>query len=79
MLNRMRGAGQVKGVTPGRLALARRAVAVGELLAIVCQALVYIEWGLVDDPNKEPGGGGGLLVVQDLQMDPARGPVNGYI
>ena len=72
-------AGLVEGVFAGGRALAAATEAVGEFLAVVGEHLDDPERTGRDEPLEEASGRLGLLVTENLDVDPARGPVDGGV
>ena len=64
-------------MAPGGFTFTRGAEAVGELLAVIGQDVGDGERGLGDEPLQEAGGVVGSFLGQDLDRDPACGPVDG--
>ena len=64
-------AAPVERVVAGRLALALRGEAVGELLAVVGEDLLDLERAGLGEPFEEAAGALGGLVGEDLKVDPA--------
>jgi hypothetical protein len=76
VLDAVLGAGPVEAVTAGRGPLPVGAESVGKLLTVVRQSLSDLEGGLRKKPPEKALDLGRGLVGQDLDLDPARGPVD---
>jgi len=76
VLDAVLGAGPVEAVTAGRGPLPVSAESVGKLLTVVRQSFSDLEGDLRKKPPEKALDLGRGLVGQDLDLDPARGPVD---
>lgn len=77
VLDRMGGTLAVKGMLAGGVTLTGGAEAVGKLLAVVGKDRGDLEGRRGEQMGQEALGAGGGFFRQDLDIDPARGPVDG--
>ncbi len=71
------GTHPIEGMGAGGLALAGGAEAVGKLLAVVGEERADVERSLLDQACEKAAGGGGGSVLEDLDVDPTGGAIDG--